>query len=131
MKSIKNSLIVLTLTIVLVFGVSQQVRAASCGDWNISYIPGAPAAGNQSSSICIDYYSGGYYVDCTTFSGGTGSKLKITSSSAGGMDPIIIEKAGRTEIWRLKGSTTGTVCFKISVMGNYPCRATGRICINQ
>ena len=132
MKGIKNFLVILILTVVLVFEGSQQVKAASCAEWNINrYIPGAPSSiGNQSTSICLNYYSGGYYADCTFFSGGEGSALKITTSS-GDMEPVLIKTTGRTEVWRLKRSTTGTVCFRISVIGDYPCRSTGRICINQ
>ncbi|MDE6529918.1 MAG: hypothetical protein K2K96_04005 [Lachnospiraceae bacterium] len=128
MKHDKHFLKALILIIVFAFGMPQHVRAATSASFDINYIPGAPASvSNQSYAVCLDYYSGGYYVDCTIY----GGALIITSSPPGNMEPIIIETTGRTEICRLKGSTTGTVCFKFSAMGNYPCRATGTIHINR
>ena len=128
MKHVKSFLKALILVIVLAFGMSQYVRAATSASFNINYMPGAPASvSNQSETVVLDYYSGGYYIDCIIYSGA----LIITSSPPSNMEPIIIETTGRTEIFVKTGSTTGPVCIEFRAMGNYPCSATGTIYINR
>lgn len=132
MKSIKKFLITTTLAITLVFGMAFPVSAASSGNWNIRYIPNAPSSvSNQTSTVYVDYYSGGYYADCATISGTNGRALTITSSSAGGMNSVSITTTGRSSSWKMKGSTTGTVTFKVTATSGYSCTSTGTIYINN
>lgn len=132
MKSIKKILITTTLAITLVFGMTLPVSAASSGDWNVNYTPGAPSSvSNQTSTVYVDYYSGGYYANCATISGTNGRALTITSSSAGGMNSVSITTTGKTSTWKMKDSTTGKVTFKVSAVSGYSCKSTGTIYINN
>ena len=132
MRNIKRTFITTCLAIVLIFGMSLPVNAATCASWSIRYIPGAPSdTSAQTVTVNLDYYSGGYYANCTSISGTNGRALTISSSSAGGMNPVSITTTGRTGTWKMKSSTTGTVTFKITATSGYSCTASGTICINS
>lgn len=129
MKYIKKISYVFILSMVLMFGMSQRAGAASSGDWKLNYIPGAPSSqANSSIMLYMDYYSGGYIVDCVVNTG----TVKITPSSGSGIDPIIFEKPGGKVILKYKGSTTGTVSFRIEAMDKgCPCSTQGSIYFNR
>lgn len=132
MKSMKKVLITTALTITLVLGMAVPAHAASSGSWNIRYIPSAPSSvSNQTSTILLDYYSGGYYAYCDTITGTNGRSLTITSSSAGGMSSVPITSTGKSKTWKMYSSTTGTVTFKVMAASGYSCTSTGTIHINK
>lgn len=132
MRNMKKILITTCLAIALIFGMSLPVNAASSGSWNIRYIPGAPSdVSTQTVTVYVDYYSGGYYADCTSISGTNGRALTISSSSAGGMTSVSITTTGKTKTWKMAGSTTGTVAFKVTAASGYSCTSTGTIYINS
>ena len=133
MKSISRTLITTALATVMVFGMSTKANAADSGSWKIDYGPGAPSSvSNQIYDVRdIDYHSGGYYADCKTLSGDNGRALTITSKDAGGMDPVSVTTTGKTKTWKMKGSTTGTVTFRVTAASGFVCRSTGIIHINN
>ena len=133
MKLFKKIFITTTLAITLVFGMALSVSAASSGGWNIRYYPTAPSdVSNQSCIVSdINYYSGGYYAVCNSISGTNGRSLTITSSDAGGMNPVYITTTGRTPTWTMKDSTKGTVTFVVKATVGYSCESTGTIYINN
>ena len=133
MKSISRTLITTALAAVMVFGMSTTADAADSGTWHIDYGPGAPSAvSNQLYDVQdIEYYSGGYYANCKTLSGDNGRALTITSVNAGGMDPVSVTTTGTTRAWRMKGSTRGTITFRVTATSGFVCKSTGIIRLNN
>ncbi|MDE6529917.1 MAG: hypothetical protein K2K96_04000 [Lachnospiraceae bacterium] len=131
MKSIKKIFITTTLVITLALGMALSVSAASSGKWNIRYIPnGAASVSNQTSSVVVDYYSGGYYANCTSISGTNGRSLTITSSNAGGMTAVPITTTGRSSTWKMDGCSNKPITFKVTAKSGYTCTSEGTIKIN-
>lgn len=131
MIKVGKSLLSLTLTAVFIFGTVIPVSALTSGTWNVQYAaPSNPnAESNPTSYVTVDYFSGGYVGNCKSISGANGRGLTITSSSAGGMNPIIVTTTGKTKSWRMKSSTTGLVKFAVTANTGYACYSTGTISI--
>lgn len=131
-KTIKKILITTALAFTLVFVGALPVSAASSGNWNINYIVAAPSSiSDKSCIVYVDYYSGGYYADCTSISGANGRALTITSSSAGGMSTIPVTAEGRTRSWKMNSSASEPVRFKVEAVSGYSCYSTGTINIKN
>lgn len=131
MRRFKKSLITTALSLALILGMSFPVSAAGQIDnWYIYYTPGAPShLSIQNDILTLNYYSGGYRAYAETFTGTSGTYLEITSSSAGGMESVSVTVAKKyTKIWKMSGSTTGTVTFLVTALDDYRCESTGYIC---
>ena len=106
--------------------------ASSSDSWSITYIPNASASvSNQSDTLSVAYYSGGYVGNCTKITGANGRGLTISSSSAGGMSSVSVTSTGKTKTWKMYGSTDGNVSFLVKATVGYTCTSTGTISINN
>lgn len=128
----KKIISILSLILIVTFTFSGTALAATSDEWFVNYAKGVPEGStNPVDYLSVGYYSGGYVAKCTRINGSTDRMVKITSSSAGGMNTVTITTTGTTPSWKMRSSTTGNVSFKVTASGNLSCASTGLIRINN
>lgn len=130
MKRFTKRVFVRSLVCCMFFALllGMEVNAAQSGDWKIDYKKGAPTSvSNQISTVVLNYYSGGYKGCCYTLTGTSGKYIVVSSTSAGGMNPITVKSVKNLSKWKMKSSTSSTVKFRITAYSTGYCKSTGNI----
>ena len=130
----KKTIVCVIMSLCILFlGVNPiDSKAASSDTWYINYAPFGPSSdSNQSDRVYVTYYGGGFYANCTSFSGVNGASLTITSTGGITMTPVYVTRTGRTNYWETNESTTGDVTFIVSARTSYRVSSTGTIYANK
>lgn len=131
-KKIKMG-IALGMMLALTTAFSGTALAANSANYSVNYVKGAPtSSANPVDYASVIYYAGGYKATSPTFNvdSKASAKVTITSSDAGGCTSSITS-ATRTAYWKMKGSTSGSVKFKLVASASNYCFAAGVIGINS
>lgn len=134
MRKVKGKILGTAIAAVMGLGVVAplSVSAANQDDWTIRYIPNASASvSNQYDHAYVDYYSGGFYANCTSMSGANGRRILINSDDAGGMPTISITTTGKSKTWKMKYSSTKIIDFEMQAEYGYTTTAKGIVHINN
>ncbi len=122
-----------TASILTVLTASSFSYASTIDDWDIYYIPNAPASvSNQHDNLYVAYCSDGYDGYCYSISGSNGRGLTITAENAGGLynDDVSVTTTGYTAHMRTKNTISSDVHFKVTAKYGYSCDSTGSIYIH-
>lgn len=108
---------------------AETAMAAAHVNFSAYYEQGVPpSAANPTTYVDLPYDAGGFYAICTRLTGSYDRMVTITSTSAGGMTPVqITVENKKTSVWKMYGSTTGNVTFKVHATGGTSCGANGTI----
>ena len=131
-QKILSKLTALATLVSVVGAMSVSTFACSSNQWSINSNPHIPSIYNKLTDYAsIPYVSAGYRVNCTSYTGESGSYIKVTSSSAGGINKpggyVLITSSGYTQPWTMNGSSTTNVTFTLTARFGYMVTASGTI----
>lgn len=100
--------------------------------YSVNYLKGAPStSANPVKEVTLVFYGNGYKANATTFKGSDDRLVTITSSDASGMKTQYITVSNTKPSWKMNGSTSGGVKFRLVASGAVSCTASGRVAINN
>lgn len=132
MKKRKVKLLALMAAATMLVGAFPgTAMAADSDNYEVNYMKGAPTtAANPVDYSRVTYYADGFKAKANTLTGSSNRMVTITSSEAGGMTTQYLKPSNTTVVWKMKGSKTGLVEFKVVASGSERCSSKGIIKIN-
>jgi len=132
-RAIRANAVILVMTM-LICVTSTTVSAASSDNWSIVYNPSAPNGYNQiTDTFIMPYYTDGYILTCSYYSGAPNSYLKVSWQLPTGENRTVFINSVDTVLIDVGiGSyPTGYVTLYMSARPGYACYASGSISLNN
>ncbi len=128
----RKTIILLIATIAAIMVTAGAVSAATRVDWSVNYLKGAPSgSANPVAYVSLPYWSNGYNIYVSTFSGSSDRRVVVTATNAGGLtagEVMITAAPSTTAVWTNNAiSCDGQ--FKIVAKGSVICNSTSSISI--
>lgn len=131
-QKILSKLAALAAVVSVIGAMSASTFAYESNTWNINSNPHIPSIYNKLTDYAtIAYTSAGYRVNCSSYTGESGSYIKVTSSYAGGINNsagfVLVTSAGNTQSWTMNGSSSSSIKFTLTARFGYMATASGKV----